>query len=86
MEDDFLKLKREFETQKKDLAETKRILKELKKENQQKDRECHEACKSLKELQNELMRKSMHVGSLGMHLPFHSSCHSALEAWTKYNM
>ncbi|KAK4285751.1 hypothetical protein QN277_002402 [Acacia crassicarpa] len=64
MEDEFLKLKREFDSQKKDLAETRRVLKELKKENQQKDRECQEACKSLKELQNELMRKSMHVGSL----------------------
>uniref|UniRef100_A0A7N1A438 Kinesin-like protein n=1 Tax=Kalanchoe fedtschenkoi TaxID=63787 RepID=A0A7N1A438_KALFE len=29
-----------------------------------KSRECQEACKSLQELQNELMRKSMHVGSL----------------------
>lgn len=39
---------------------------ELKRENQLKSRECQEAWKSLKELQNELMRKSMHVGSLGM--------------------
>lgn len=38
--------------------------------NEQKSRECQQACNSLKELQNELMRKSMHVGSLGMHIPF----------------
>ncbi|XP_054816089.1 kinesin-like protein KIN-14Q isoform X2 [Prosopis cineraria] len=61
---EFLKLKREFDRQKKDLAETRRVLKELKRENQQKDRECQEAWKSFNELQNELMRKSMHVGSL----------------------
>ncbi|XP_028761057.1 kinesin-like protein KIN-14Q isoform X2 [Neltuma alba] len=64
MEDEFLKLKREFDSQKKELAETRRVLTELKRENQQKDRDCQEAWKSLKELQNELMRKSMHVGSL----------------------
>lgn len=46
------------------------MLEELKRENQAKTRECKEAWKSLKELQNELMRKSMHVGSLGMEISF----------------
>ncbi|KAI3827533.1 hypothetical protein L1987_01610 [Smallanthus sonchifolius] len=36
----------------------------MKKENECKSRECEEALKSLRELQNELIRKSMHVGSL----------------------
>ena len=40
----------------------------IKRENEQKSEECQEAWNSLKELQNELMRKSMHVGSLGMHI------------------
>ncbi|CAL5187205.1 unnamed protein product [Lathyrus oleraceus] len=64
VEEKFLKLKRDFECQKKELAVTKRELGELKKENHQKRSECQEALNSLKELQNELMRKSMHVGSL----------------------
>ncbi|KAI9086913.1 hypothetical protein K1719_031074 [Acacia pycnantha] len=63
-EEDFQKLSREFKCQKKELAETRRMLEELKRENQQKNRECQEALKSLQDLQNELMRKSMHVGSL----------------------
>ncbi|XP_051151958.1 kinesin-like protein KIN-14Q isoform X2 [Andrographis paniculata] len=54
----------EHALQKEELLETKRALEELKRENEQKSRECQEAWKSLKELQNELMRKSMHVGSL----------------------
>lgn len=45
--------------------ETKQALEELKMENAKKTREYQEAWRSLKELQNELMRKSMHVGSLG---------------------
>jgi kinesin family protein C2/C3 len=65
-----VKLKRDFECQRKELAVTRRELGELKKENQQKSSECQEALKSLKELQNELMRKSMHVGSLGKHSPY----------------
>nr|GME06320.1 kinesin-like protein KIN-14Q [Ipomoea batatas] len=48
----------------KELEDTKRQLEELKRLNEQKSRECQEACKSLEDLQNELMRKSMHVGSL----------------------
>ncbi|KAJ1430698.1 Translation initiation factor aIF-2, bacterial-like [Sesbania bispinosa] len=64
VEEKFQKLKRDFESQRKELAETRRELGEIKRENQQKSRECQEAWDSLKELQNELMRKSMHVGSL----------------------
>ncbi|KAG5235708.1 kinesin protein [Salix suchowensis] len=41
-----------------------RAMDELKRENRLKSRECQDALKSLQELQNELMRKSMHVGSL----------------------
>ena len=40
----------------------------MKKENECKSKECEEALRSLRELQNELMRKSMHVGSLGIHV------------------
>lgn len=58
------------ECQKNELTETKRALELLRRENEQKSRECQEAWKSLKELQNELMRKSMHVGSLGKTVAF----------------
>lgn len=61
-----------FESQKRELVEAKMALKGLKEENQLKSRECQEAWKSLQDLQNELMRKSMHVGSLGMHDLFSS--------------
>lgn len=44
----------------------KRELEVMKRENECKSKECEEALKSLRELQNELMRKSMHVGSLGI--------------------
>ncbi|KAL2581901.1 hypothetical protein AAZX31_15G236700 [Glycine max] len=64
MEAKFKRLKRDFDSQRKELTETRRELGEIKRENQQKSRECQEAWNSLKELQNELMRKSMHVGSL----------------------
>ncbi|KAK7401681.1 hypothetical protein VNO78_13353 [Psophocarpus tetragonolobus] len=64
LEEKFKRLKSDFKCQRKELAETRRELVEIKRENQQKSRECQEAWKSLKELQNELMRKSMHVGSL----------------------
>ncbi|TKY49332.1 Kinesin protein KIFC3 [Spatholobus suberectus] len=64
VEEKFKWLKRDFECKRKELAETRRELGEIKRENQQKSRECQEAWNSLKELQNELMRKSMHVGSL----------------------
>ena len=56
------------EQQKKDMADMKRMVDELKQENERKSRECEEALNSLRELQNELMRKSMHVGSLGMYI------------------
>ncbi|XP_072958003.1 kinesin-like protein KIN-14R [Typha angustifolia] len=48
----------------KDQVERKRALDDLKRENELKSKECHEAWMSLQELQTELMRKSMHVGSL----------------------
>lgn len=52
------------EQQKKEIADMKRMVDQLKQENERKSRECKEALNSLRELQNELMRKSMHVGSL----------------------
>ncbi|KAL3004577.1 hypothetical protein AAZX31_08G171900 [Glycine max] len=59
-----------LECERKELAETRRGLGQIKRENQHKSKECQEAWNSLKELQNELMQKTMHVGSLGMqHLP-----------------
>ncbi|CAA0808454.1 Di-glucose binding protein with Kinesin motor domain [Striga hermonthica] len=48
----------------KELFNTKKLLEELRKENELKSKECEEAWTSLRDLQNELMRKSMHVGSL----------------------
>ncbi|KAH9723813.1 kinesin-like protein KIN-14Q [Citrus sinensis] len=61
---DYERLKMSYECQKKELTEAKRTLEELKRENQLKNKEYQETWKSLQELQNELMRKSMHVGSL----------------------
>lgn len=55
----------------KELKEAKWPVEELKRENELKCKECAEAWKSLKELQNELMRKSMHVGSLGTEITLH---------------
>lgn len=46
----------------------KKELEMMKMENECKSKECEEALKSLRDLQNELMRKSMHVGSLGMNV------------------
>ncbi|KAK8527615.1 hypothetical protein V6N12_054821 [Hibiscus sabdariffa] len=60
----YQRLQMDYEHQKKELAEMRRALEGLKRENQLKTKECQEACKSLQNLQNELMRKSMHVGSL----------------------
>ncbi|KAF5198948.1 Kinesin-like protein kin-14q [Thalictrum thalictroides] len=57
-------LQSDHELQHKELTETKRALEGFKKEYELKNKECQEAWKSLRELQNELMRKSMHVGSL----------------------
>lgn len=65
-EGDYQKLLIGYENQRKELAEMRSAFEELKRQNQSKSSECQEAWKSLKELQNELMRKSMHVGSLGM--------------------
>lgn len=50
------------------MEDMKKMVEELKQENQRKTRECEEALTSLREIQNELMRKSMHVGSLGMYI------------------
>ncbi|CAN6455429.1 unnamed protein product [Victoria cruziana] len=58
------KFKEEYDRLRKEQEESKRALEKLKKENEFKDRECHQAQLSLQELHNELMRKSMHVGSL----------------------
>ncbi|XXG74727.1 hypothetical protein AAC387_Pa07g3375 [Persea americana] len=58
------KLKRDYDLLYKEQTETKRALEEFKRENELKSKECHQAWMSLQELQNELMRKSMHVGSL----------------------
>ncbi|GFZ05160.1 di-glucose binding protein with Kinesin motor domain-containing protein [Actinidia rufa] len=63
-EGEFQNLRVEYERQREELTNTRRVLEELKSENESKSRECQEARRSLKELQNELMRKSMHVGSL----------------------
>ncbi|GMJ05412.1 MALECTIN DOMAIN KINESIN 1 [Hibiscus trionum] len=60
----YQRLQMDYECQKKELAEMRSALEGLKRENQLKTKECQEACKSLQDLQNELMRKSMHVGSL----------------------
>lgn len=64
----------EHALQKKELSDTKRVLEELKREHELKSKECQEAWKSLKELQKELMRKSMHVGSLGEEVILKMSC------------
>ncbi|XP_022142900.1 kinesin-like protein KIN-14Q [Momordica charantia] len=60
----YLELQKDFELMKNELAAARRDMEELRRENNLKSRECQEAWKSLNELQNELMRKSMHVGSL----------------------
>ncbi|KAM6600361.1 hypothetical protein CsatA_019970 [Cannabis sativa] len=64
VEGDYKKLVKDYHSQRKELEEMRILLEELRKENRAKSGECNEAWKSLKELQNELMRKSMHVGSL----------------------
>ncbi|KAH7513257.1 hypothetical protein FEM48_Zijuj12G0178100 [Ziziphus jujuba var. spinosa] len=64
VEGDYQKLLRDYKYQEKELSAVRSVLEELKRENQAKSRECKEAWKSLHELRNELMRKSMHVGSL----------------------
>ncbi|XP_068656130.1 kinesin-like protein KIN-14R [Aristolochia californica] len=59
-----LKLRRDYSLLCKEQTENKRSLEVAKMDNELKSRECTEAWTSLQELQNELMRKSMHVGSL----------------------
>ncbi|KAG2313176.1 hypothetical protein Bca52824_024733 [Brassica carinata] len=63
-EEEAHEMSKDCEQQKKDMADMKRMVDEFKQENERKSRECEEALNSLRELQNELMRKSMHVGSL----------------------
>lgn len=58
-------LVRNYKNQKMELIRMRKAMEELKEENRLKTKECQDALKSLQELQNELMRKSMHVGSLG---------------------
>lgn len=72
-EEKYLECQEEFELMKNELAAARREMEELRKENNQKSRECQEAWKSLNDLQNELMRKSMHVGSLGNRQSFVTS-------------
>ena len=45
--------------------ECRRLLEDMMRENELKSRQCREAQELLHDLQMELMRKSMHVGSLG---------------------
>ncbi|KAJ9537886.1 hypothetical protein OSB04_030619 [Centaurea solstitialis] len=54
----------EYENERDELMKAKREVEMMKRENERKSKECEDALKSLRELQNELMRKSMHVGSL----------------------
>ncbi|KAF0890136.1 hypothetical protein E2562_037938 [Oryza meyeriana var. granulata] len=57
-------LKQEYSLLLREKEECRRVLEDLMRENELKSRECHEAQASLHELKMELMRKSMHVGSL----------------------
>ncbi|KAG1348189.1 kinesin-like protein KIN-14R [Cocos nucifera] len=57
-------LKQDYDLLLKEQIECKRAVEDLKKENELRSRECQKAWASLQELQMELMRKSMHVGSL----------------------
>ncbi|XP_047050260.1 kinesin-like protein KIN-14R [Lolium rigidum] len=57
-------LRQEYRSLLREKGECRRLLEDLIRENEVKSKECHEAQTSLRELQMELMRKSMHVGSL----------------------
>lgn len=57
-------LKQEYDLLLREKEERRTLLEDLMRENELKSRECHEAQASLHELKMELMRKSMHVGSL----------------------
>ncbi|KAJ4850442.1 hypothetical protein Tsubulata_009457 [Turnera subulata] len=61
---DYQRLQRKYDCQNRELEEMKMAMEALKRDNQLKNMECQDAWNSLQELQNELMRKSMHVGSL----------------------
>lgn len=61
-------LKQEYDLLLREKEERRTLLEDLMRENELKSRECHEAQASLHELKMELMRKSMHVGSLGKNL------------------
>ncbi|KAG0497197.1 hypothetical protein HPP92_001888 [Vanilla planifolia] len=58
------KLRRHCDLLSKEQSEMRTALESAKRENELKSQEFHEAWTSLQELQMELMRKSMHVGSL----------------------
>ncbi|CAN6348520.1 unnamed protein product [Urochloa humidicola] len=58
------KLKQQYGLLLREKEECRRLLEDLMRENVLKTRECREAQESLRDLQMELMRKSMHVGSL----------------------
>ncbi|KAM0880082.1 hypothetical protein ACQ4PT_033826 [Festuca glaucescens] len=57
-------LRQEYCSLLREKGECRRLLEDLMRENEIKSKECHEAQRSLRDLQMELMRKSMHVGSL----------------------
>ncbi|CAL4890923.1 unnamed protein product [Urochloa decumbens] len=57
-------LKQQYGLLVREKEECRRLLEDLMRENVLKTRECREAQESLRDLQMELMRKSMHVGSL----------------------
>ncbi|KAF7063263.1 hypothetical protein CFC21_069790 [Triticum aestivum] len=57
-------LRQEYDSLLREKGECRRVLEDLMRENDLKTKECHEAQTSLRDLQMELMRKSMHVGSL----------------------
>ncbi|CAN6338990.1 unnamed protein product [Urochloa humidicola] len=57
-------LKQQYGVLVREKEECRRLLEDLMRENVLKTRECREAQESLRDLQMELMRKSMHVGSL----------------------
>ncbi|XP_044947975.1 kinesin-like protein KIN-14R [Hordeum vulgare subsp. vulgare] len=58
------RLRQEYDSLLREKGECRRVLEDLMRENELKTKECREAQTSLRDLQMELMRKSMHVGSL----------------------
>jgi hypothetical protein len=58
-------LKRRYGLLLREKEECRSLLEDLIRENEVKTRECREAQQSMREMRMELMRKSMHVGSLG---------------------